>query len=129
MSKRCLVLRANGAEAVLRSGSSALKPKVIILDLWMPYMDGLEFRAMQQSLPSMADIPVMLGAAAIGAFGLGAIAVPDASVVAGTTIAMAAGVPTFVLGQFPGDLQSSDRQCNAATDRRRVVSRDPAGAA
>jgi CheY-like chemotaxis protein len=28
-------------------GSSALKPKVIILDLWMPYMDGLEFRAMR----------------------------------------------------------------------------------
>ena len=51
---------ANGAEAVLNLGSSPIKPRVIILDLWMPYMDGLEFRALQQSLPWMADIPVIV---------------------------------------------------------------------
>jgi len=37
---------ANGAEAILSLGSSP-RPRVIILDLWMPYMDGLEFRALQ----------------------------------------------------------------------------------
>ena len=51
---------ANGAEAVLNLGSSLIKPRVIILDIWMPYMDGLEFRALQQSLPWMADIPVIV---------------------------------------------------------------------
>jgi CheY-like chemotaxis protein len=51
---------ANGAEAVLTLGSSPVKPRVIILDLWMPYMDGLEFRALQRSLPWMADIPVIV---------------------------------------------------------------------
>jgi CheY-like chemotaxis protein len=66
---------ANGAEAVLRLGSNLVKPRVIILDLWMPYMDGLEFRAIQKTLPSMADIPVIVitagGLARADAEGLG----------------------------------------------------------
>ena len=36
------------------------KPSLILLDIMLPYMDGLEFRAMQRSLPAIADIPVIV---------------------------------------------------------------------
>ena len=48
----------NGAEAMrrLRDG---FRPNVIILDLMMPVMDGLAFRAAQKLSPDFADIPVI----------------------------------------------------------------------
>jgi CheY-like chemotaxis protein len=48
----------NGAEAMkrLRAG---FRPNVIILDLMMPVMDGLAFRAEQKQNPELAAIPVI----------------------------------------------------------------------
>ena len=45
------------ALALLRSG---LRPAVIILDLWMPNMDGRQFRAEQLADPALARIPVIV---------------------------------------------------------------------
>jgi CheY-like chemotaxis protein len=48
---------ANGRDALARLRHT--KPSVILLDLMMPIMDGLEFRRRQQSLPDLCDIPVV----------------------------------------------------------------------
>lgn len=53
-----VVCASNGLEAL-----SILKdrrpPDIILLDLMMPVMDGVEFRRRQQSLQAVADIPVL----------------------------------------------------------------------
>ena len=36
------------------------KPSLILLDIMLPYMDGLEFRALQRRMPEVADIPVIV---------------------------------------------------------------------
>jgi DNA-binding response OmpR family regulator len=51
---------AHGLEAFHRLNSSPIKPSVIVLDLMMPHMDGFEFRALQRSLPSYSDVPVVI---------------------------------------------------------------------
>lgn len=51
---------ANGAEAIALLQERSTKPDLIILDIWMPYMDGLEFRALQKVLPGAKDIPVLV---------------------------------------------------------------------
>jgi CheY-like chemotaxis protein len=51
---------ANGLEAFAILQGRATKPSVILLDLRMPYMDGVEFRALQQRLPGVADVPVVV---------------------------------------------------------------------
>ncbi|HEY2730721.1 MAG TPA: response regulator [Polyangia bacterium] len=51
---------AHGLEAFHRLNTASVKPSVIVLDLMMPYMDGLEFRTLQKALPSVADIPVVV---------------------------------------------------------------------
>ncbi len=50
---------ANGREALahLKRGRA---PQVILLDLMMPVMDGLEFRTAQREDPSLAPIPVVV---------------------------------------------------------------------
>lgn len=50
---------ADGHEAlrVLREG---LQPNLILLDLMMPLMGGMEFRAVQQADPGLAHIPVIV---------------------------------------------------------------------
>lgn len=48
---------ANGAEALQQLRET--RPCVILLDLMMPVMDGVEFRRRQQSLQAVADIPVL----------------------------------------------------------------------
>src|SRR5215831_13217605 len=50
---------ANGLDA-LRRLERRPKPALILLDIMMPYMDGLEFRAVQRSTPDIADIPVIV---------------------------------------------------------------------
>jgi CheY-like chemotaxis protein len=56
-----VVSAANGEEALhyLRSGAVVL-PELILLDLMMPVMDGLEFRTEQQKDPKLATIPVVV---------------------------------------------------------------------
>jgi CheY-like chemotaxis protein len=51
---------AHGLEAFQRLNSERGRPAVIVLDLMMPYMDGLEFRRLQRALPSMSDVPVVV---------------------------------------------------------------------
>jgi len=50
---------ANGREALeyLRQTGT---PKLILLDLMMPVMDGWEFRREQQRDPAIADVPVVV---------------------------------------------------------------------
>jgi CheY-like chemotaxis protein len=50
---------ANGVDALRRLGRPP-RPAVILLDIMLPYMDGLEFRALQRATPSIADIPVIV---------------------------------------------------------------------
>lgn len=49
---------SNGAEAFQRLHKSP--PMLILLDLWMPKMNGWEFRSRQLELPVICDIPVVL---------------------------------------------------------------------
>jgi CheY-like chemotaxis protein len=60
---------ASGIEALKRL-DHAPAPSLVLLDIMLPYMDGLEFRAAQLASPAMADIPVIV----ISAVGTG----PDA---------------------------------------------------
>ena len=39
--------------------AAGFRPDVIVLDLWMPVMDGLTFRAWQRETPALANIPVI----------------------------------------------------------------------
>jgi CheY-like chemotaxis protein len=57
-----VVCARDGAEALQLLGQ--LRPDVILLDLHMPIMDGLEFRAAQRRDPSLALIPTVVMTAA-----------------------------------------------------------------
>jgi CheY-like chemotaxis protein len=50
---------ANALDALARL-TRPPKPSLILLDIMLPYMDGLEFRALQRAQPNMADIPVIV---------------------------------------------------------------------
>src|SRR5215831_2083101 len=50
---------ANALDA-LRRLERPPRPSLILLDIMLPYMDGLEFRALQQATPAIADIPVIV---------------------------------------------------------------------
>jgi CheY-like chemotaxis protein len=47
----------NGRDALLQLRDT--RPSVILLDLMMPVMDGVEFRRHQQGQPALRDIPVV----------------------------------------------------------------------
>ena len=53
-------LASDGAEALTLLRSNKCHPCLIILDLMMPRMSGLEFRAEQLKDPSLAAIPVVV---------------------------------------------------------------------
>lgn len=53
-----VVTAANGLEALELLGSG-VQPRVILLDLAMPVMDGREFRQRQKADPRIASIPVV----------------------------------------------------------------------
>ena len=61
--KHEVVAVENGAEA-LRYLDANPPPRLILLDLMMPVMDGAEFRERQLSSPALANIPVVLLSAA-----------------------------------------------------------------
>jgi CheY-like chemotaxis protein len=50
---------ANGAEALalLRAG---LRPKLVLLDLWMPVMDGETFYSIVRDDPTLSEIPICI---------------------------------------------------------------------
>ncbi len=50
----------NGREALDRLASTEPLPRLILLDLMMPQMDGYEFRAEQRKHPRLSAIPVLL---------------------------------------------------------------------
>ena len=50
---------ANGLDA-LRRLERPPRPSLILLDIMLPYMDGLEFRGVQRATPDIADIPVIV---------------------------------------------------------------------
>jgi len=54
------VAAENGHEALGLLRSGAVRPKLIILDLRMPVMDGFAFRAAQLADPALAPIPVVV---------------------------------------------------------------------
>jgi CheY-like chemotaxis protein len=54
-----VVMAKNGEEALARLRSGTCRPCVILLDLWMPVMDGWRFREEQQKDASLAAIPVV----------------------------------------------------------------------
>jgi CheY-like chemotaxis protein len=62
---------ANGQEALdyLRAGN---RPRLILLDLMMPIVDGEQFRAEQSRDPELASIPVIVVSAASFAEAVGA---------------------------------------------------------
>lgn len=55
---------ANGVEALAVLSEPALRPTLIILDLWMPQMDGLQFRELQRGLGTASNVPVLVITAA-----------------------------------------------------------------
>jgi len=55
----CVVHASDGEEA-LRALREGLRPCVIVLDLFMPGMSGIEFRRVQGSDPSIAQVPVIV---------------------------------------------------------------------
>jgi CheY-like chemotaxis protein len=54
----------NGEEAL--AVARGVRPGLILLDLFMPVMDGLEFRRRQVADPELAGIPVVVVSAASG---------------------------------------------------------------
>ena len=54
----------DGAEGLSKIHASSDKPSVILLDLWMPGMDGFAFRKAQLASDETADIPVVVVTAA-----------------------------------------------------------------
>lgn len=50
----------NGAQAIAFLRSSLNMPGLILLDLKMPEMNGLEFRREQEKDPRLADVPILL---------------------------------------------------------------------
>jgi CheY-like chemotaxis protein len=51
---------SNGLEALTRLRQLYVPPRVILLDLMMPVMNGWEFRAAQREQPEIAHIPVVV---------------------------------------------------------------------
>jgi CheY-like chemotaxis protein len=50
----------DGAAALAKLRAGGEKPSVMILDLWMPRMNGFEFRKAQLGSAETADIPVVV---------------------------------------------------------------------
>jgi CheY-like chemotaxis protein len=55
-----VVQTAHGADAIEYLRTSPELPGVILLDLMMPVLDGVEFRALQRRDPRLAAIPVVV---------------------------------------------------------------------
>jgi CheY-like chemotaxis protein len=60
----------NGRDALHRLREDGVRPRVILLDLMMPVMDGRTFRSEQRRDPALAAIPVVVLSARLDIFGL-----------------------------------------------------------
>ena len=58
-----VIAAANGEEA-LRHFRLGVMPNLVLLDLWMPHMDGWQLRRCMEDEPSLRDIPVVVMTAA-----------------------------------------------------------------
>jgi CheY-like chemotaxis protein len=56
----CAVPAANGREALDYLREAPRPPDLIILDLWMPIMNGWQFREEQMKDPRLSKIPVIV---------------------------------------------------------------------
>jgi two-component system response regulator MprA len=54
------VTRASDGVEAFELLTAGLRPCLIVLDLMMPRMDGVEFRRRQRADPTLADIPVVV---------------------------------------------------------------------
>jgi CheY-like chemotaxis protein len=54
------LVAADGAEAIHRCTTMAIRPSVIVLDLVMPGMDGPAFLEAQRAHPLLAGVPVIV---------------------------------------------------------------------
>jgi CheY-like chemotaxis protein len=54
-----VIVAKNGEEALQKLRSGTFRPCVILLDLWMPVMNGWQFREEQRKDSSLAAIPVV----------------------------------------------------------------------
>ena len=54
------VTHVSGGEEALRTLHEGLSPCLIVLDLFMPGMSGIEFRRIQQRDPSISQVPVIV---------------------------------------------------------------------
>src|SRR5439155_18356081 len=59
-----VALAADGEEALAYLGAAESPPCLILLDLWMPRMDGMEFRKHQLAKQEWSVIPVVVISAA-----------------------------------------------------------------
>jgi serine/threonine-protein kinase len=66
-----VTVAANGREAQDLIARRGRRPNVILLDLMMPVMDGVEFLSQQSTLPSLDGVPVLLVTAQSPANALG----------------------------------------------------------
>src|SRR5438128_12640939 len=66
------VLRAQNGQEALEATKCSPPPKLILLDLSMPVMDGWEFLRHQRREPSIASIPVIVITALVSAIPAGA---------------------------------------------------------
>jgi CheY-like chemotaxis protein len=67
-----LVVRAQNGQEALEATRCSPPPRLILLDLSMPVMDGWEFLRHQRREPSIANIPVIVITALVSAIPAGA---------------------------------------------------------
>src|ERR1043165_8287365 len=60
----CVDCAINGLQA-LRHLQAVAAPQLILMDLWMPVMDGWVFRALLKQDPALAQIPVVVISATV----------------------------------------------------------------
>ncbi|HYF60512.1 MAG TPA: response regulator [Burkholderiaceae bacterium] len=74
-----VVRAAGGFEALCRLRAAAVAPRLILLDLRMPGVDGHEFHRQKSRLRAYADVPVVVVSGAVGRDGRTGDPVPPAA--------------------------------------------------